>query len=418
MSAFACDGCHHPVSRFTGMAVFTPWSIRYNRVEAARARELGFSPRRVGANDWDCGMAARSQTEWRAWLTNLAEETGAFTLSEAQAGSRVAIDARRAGADAVVTLRARQTKGIIKCAVVARSRINPREGMAAVSAWRTVRWDGALLLCCPYISPRVAEICRTAGVNYLDKAGNCRIVAGALYLEIAGHPNLAPDTRPLANPFSLKSSGIVRVLLENPDRSWQVQELAHEARVSLGLVSKSKQALVDEGFVRMDAGRVQLQDPEGLLRAWRAAYRPDVEPLDLYVMDDLPKAERVLASRCATADVRYALASFSAAWLLAPMVRVQRTTMLIEGSGDAAQTRELITAIGAKHVDSGANFTLWFTRDPSMLYGGRTVEGRPVTSPIQTYLDCVGKVGRGEEAAQAVFEQLIQPSFAKVRRTA
>jgi hypothetical protein len=363
-------------------------------------------------------MAARSQTEWRAWLRDLAEETDAFTLSEAQAGSRVAVDAHRAGADAVVTLRAKQNKGTIKCAVVARSRLNPREAMAAISAWQAVNPDGALLLCCPYISPRVAEICRTAGVNCLDKAGNCRIVAGGLHLEIAGHPNPVPDSRPLANPFSPKGSGIVRVLLEHPDRSWQVQELGREAGVSLGLVSKAKQALVDEGFVRMDAGRVQLQDPEGLLRAWRAAYRPDVEPLGLYVMDDLPKVERALADRCDGADVKYALAGFSAAWLLAPMVRVQRTTMLIEGSVEAVQTRELITAIGAKHVDSGANLTLWFTRNPSMFYGGRTIEGRPVTSPIQTYLDCVGKAGRGEEAAQAVFEQLIQPSFAKARRTA
>lgn len=32
----------------------------------------------------------------------------------------------------------------------------------------------------------------------------------------------------------------------------------------------------DEGFVRMDAGRVRLQDPEGLSRAWRAAYRQDI----------------------------------------------------------------------------------------------------------------------------------------------
>jgi hypothetical protein len=273
-------------------------------------------------------------------------------------------------------------------------------------------------LCCPYISPRVAEICRTAGVNYLDKAGNCRIVAGGLHLEIAGHPNPTPDTRPLGNLFAPKGSGIVRVLLEHPIRSWQVQELGREARVSLGLVSKSKQALVDEGFVRVDAGRVQLQDPEGLLRAWQAAYHQDVEPLDLYVMDNLPGAERVLGDRCTAADVKYALAGFSAAWLLAPMVRVQRTTMLIEGAVDAAQTQELIAAIGAKHVESGANLTLWFSRDSSVFYGGRTIEGHPVTSPIQTYLDCVGKAGRGEEAALAVFEQLIQPSFAKVRQTA
>ena len=61
---------------------------------------------------------------------------------------------------------------------------------------------------------------------------------------------------------------------------------------------------------------------------------------------------------------------------------------------------------------------LWFTDDSSVFYGGRTIEGRPVTSPIQTYLDCSGKAGRGEEAAQAVFEQLIQPSFAQAGRTA
>ena len=363
-------------------------------------------------------MAVRSQTQWRTWLRKVAEETGAFTLTEAQTDSPGSVAARRVGADAVVALSPKQAKGAIKCAVVVRSRLNPREAMATVSAWQAVNWDGALLLCCPYISPRVAAICRTAGVNYLDRAGNCRIVAGGLHLEVAGRPNPAPDTRPLANPFSPKGSSIVRVLLEHPGRSWQVQELAREARVSLGLVSKSKQALIDEGFVRMDAGRVQLQDPGGLLHAWQAAYRQDVEALDLYVMDDLPTAERVLVDRCVAADVKYALAGFSAAWLLAPMVRVQRTTMLIKGSVDAAQTRELIAAIGAKHVDSGANLTLWFTRDPSMLYGGRMIEGRPVTSPIQTYLDCVGKAGRGEEAAQAVFEQLIQPSFAKVHRTA
>ena len=298
-------------------------------------------------------MAAGSRTEWRDWLSKLGEQTGAFVFTEAQADRRALLANRRTGADAVVTLRSKRTKGLLRFAVVARSRLNPREAMATASAWQAVNWNGALLVCCPYISPHVAEICRTAGVNYLDKAGNCQIVAGGLHLEIAGRPNPAPDTRPLANPFSPKGSDIVRVLLEHPDRSWQVQELAHEARVSLGLASKSKQTLGDEGFVRAEAGQVRLQDPEGLLRAWRTAYRQDVEPLDLYVMDDLPAAERVLADRCAAANAKHAPAGFSAAWLLAPMVRVQRTTMLIQGSAQGTQTQELMAAIGAKHVESG-----------------------------------------------------------------
>lgn len=363
-------------------------------------------------------MAVRSQTEWRTWLRKAAEETDAFAFSEAEMVSHSILAGNRISADAVVTLRPKQTKGTIKFAVTVRSRLTPREAMAVTSAWQAVKWDGAVLLCCPYISPRVAEICRRAGVNYLDKAGNFRIVAGGLHLEIMGCPNPAPDTRPLGNPFSPKGSRIVRELLEHPDHSWQVQELAREAQVSFGLASKSKQTLLDEGFVRVDGGRIQLQDPEGLLRAWRAAYRRDVDSLDLYVMDDLLTAERVIADRCAAGGVKFALAGFSAAWLLAPMVRIQRTTLRIEGSIDQAETRDLVAAIGAKHVDSGANLSLWFTDDPSIFHAGRMIEGKPVTSPIQTYLDCAGKAGRGEEAAQAVFEQLIQPFFAQVRRTA
>ena len=208
------------------------------------------------------------------------------------------------------------------------------------------------------------------------------------------------------------------MLLEHPEGTWQVQELAREAQVSFGLASKSKQSLLDGGFVQMDAGRVRLRDPEGLLRTWQSAYRADLEPLDLYVMDDLAAVERVLGHRCAAAGVKWALAGFSAAWLLAPMVRVQRTTLLIEGAANSLQAKELLAALGAKHVDSGANLSLWFTGDPLMFYEGRTIEGQPVTSPIQTYLDCAGKAGRGEEAAGAVFEQSIQPALAKARRTA
>lgn len=363
-------------------------------------------------------MAIRSQTEWRTWLGQVAEETGAFTITEAQAGPRRAGVDRRIDVDTVVILRPRQTKGTIRFAVIARSRFNPREALAAISAWQLSNRNDTPLLCCPHISPRVAEICRANGVNYVDKGGNCRIVAGGLHVEIAGRPNPAPDTRPLANPFSPKGSRIVRVLLEHPARSWQVQELAREAQVSFGLASKSKQALLDEGFVRTDAGRVQLRDPEALLHAWRAAYRQEIEPLDLYVMDDLLATERVLVEGCMAAGMKCALAGFSAAWLLAPMVRVQRTTLLTAGSADTPQTRELIAAVGAKHVDSGANLSLWFTDDPSMFYGSRTVGEKPVTSPIQTYLDCLGKAGRGEEAAQAVFEQWIRPLFADVPRTA
>jgi len=128
-----------------------------------------------------------------AWLRNVAEETGAFALCEALAGSRGAVDASRVGADALVTLRAKQARAPSsvpsspEAASPARGN-GGRFGMADGEVGRRPPLVLSLYL------PRVAEICRMAGVNYLDKAGNCRIVRVACTWRSrvaqlrAGHP--------------------------------------------------------------------------------------------------------------------------------------------------------------------------------------------------------------------------------------
>ncbi len=70
----------------------------------------------------------------------------------------------------------------------------------------------------------------------------------------------------------------------------------------------------------------------------------------------------------AAGGMKCTLAGFSATWLLASMVRVRRTTLLIEGSADKAETRDLVAAVDAKHVDSASTLSLWFAGIPSMFY--------------------------------------------------
>jgi len=61
-----------------------------------------------------------------------------------------------------------------------------------------------------------------------------------------------------------------------------------------------------------------------------------------------------------------------------------------------------------KPVDSGANVQILSPYDAGVFYGAAEVDGSRVVSPIQVYLDLANYRGCGEEAAEAVCEQVIR----------
>lgn len=71
---------------------------------------------------------------------------------------------------------------------------------------------------------------------------------------------------------------------------------------------------------------------------------------------------------------------------------------------------QLAGEYGVKRVDTGPNLYLWRPFDRSvfadMMNAGKPK--RPVTSPLQTYLDLKRAAGRGEDAANAVFEKYLR----------
>jgi hypothetical protein len=62
-------------------------------------------------------------------------------------------------------------------------------------------------------------------------------------------------------------------------------------------------------------------------------------------------------------------------------------------------------------VDSGANFTLIKPADEGVFYGVQLFDGIPAASPIQVYLELIGNKGRGKEAAEALWEEVIRPTW-------
>jgi hypothetical protein len=264
----------------------------------------------------------------------------------------------------------------------------------------------------PTISPRVAEILRAQGVGYADRAGNCWLRSPRDHLLIVrqGFRGERQTTPAAADPFSTKSSRIVRALLSQPKKGWRVRELADdsEVQVSAGLVVKVKRTLVEEGYAVERERKLYLREPIELLKAWSQQYSGPVAVTPLYFRRDVAAAEHSVGQWCRANSLQYALAGFSAAWRLAPEVRYSVAAVYVDAAGFDPKLLDQLTAeYGGKPVDTGPNLLLWRPFDQSVFVGAFNAgkPEQPVTSALQTYLDLNHQGGRGEDAASALFEK-------------
>ena len=307
---------------------------------------------------------------------------------------------------------------IARLLVEVMGRVTPQTALGVLGRMKVSADQGAPLLCCPVISPRLQQLCEEHAVNYLDGAGNCRIAAPGLYVERRGMGRVRQE-KPSVDLFATKASRIIRAMLSDPANGWQVQQFARRESldVSLGLASKVKQALLEQGFAVEHDRLLYVRNPDDLLKAWVASYRPKVDQFTLYVMGDPAQAEAAIAQWCLSNNIRYGLTQFSGGWRAAPAVRYQRSTIYVQGLNDEAWAN-LNKFSNAKRVDSGANVVLWQTYDPAVFVGERPLGDPPLktVSPLQLYLDLRQLHGRGEEAAQAVYDAEIAPKFAEVMK--
>jgi len=259
----------------------------------------------------------------------------------------------------------------------------------------------------PYISEATAQLCEREGVGYIDLAGNCRLSFGQVYIEQRGKKNPFSEKRELRSLYSPKAERILRVLLTSPQRTWKVQELAGEAAVSLGLVSKVKRILELREWLDQLPSGFKLLDPEVALDEWASEYRYSKHrTFGYYSFSSGSELEQQIASAAETCGVRIALTGFSAAVRYAPAVRYQRSMLYCDGDPTA-----IAQEVKLKQVPSGANLTLIQPYDEGIFYGTGRRGGLPVVSPVQTYLDLMKQAARGEEAAEALMREVIQPSW-------
>jgi hypothetical protein len=304
----------------------------------------------------------------------------------------------------------------LRLLIEVKGQIHPRQVVSSLSPLasmaRAAGGDTLAVLAATYVSPRVAQVCRDHGVGYVDGAGNAHLVGPGLCLHVEGRPNQRPDTRPAERLFAPKSSRIARVLLESPQRRWRVQDLANTAKVSIGLASRIKRKLVEEAYVEEASEGVRIADPHRLLGDWAAAYRLPRLRIPVYALDAPEKMARDVVQWGASRDVVCALAEFSAASRLAPMVRTNRAVVYVFADPASDTVEQLTRALSLRRVDSGPTAELWVTDDESVFHNVQEVDGTRVVSALQAYLDVRKNPARGQEAADELYRRFLEPRFA------
>ncbi len=340
-------------------------------------------------------------------VQNVFDDLAGFTF-RAKSEAR----ARGAGCDAI--LQASSAEVEFEIGINVKARITPQTALSVVEQVRSLPAEMLRVVYAPVISPRVAELLDRSSIGCVDAAGNCRFRSRRHRLLIDRRGRRAPPRLPqgAADPFSPKSSRIVRAVLSEPAKGWKVRELANhpDVKVSPGLVVKVKRTLVEESYAVERDGLLYLRDPVGLLENWTPNYPGPAEQVPMYFLGETETAEEAVARWCRAHDLNYALGGHSAAWRLAPEVRYSVAAVYVEQRGFSPDVLDKLSKYkGGKRVDTGANLLLWRPFDQSVLAGRHSVgaSALKVTSAIQTFLDLKKLTGRGEEAAAAIYDRLL-----------
>jgi len=99
------------------------------------------------------------------WVRRLAEETTAFEIVNAVEEKAKRADQRKVEWDQVITLSVKPDQRRVDLLVQARQHLLPNTVLGLFQKLKGDRPDGAILFCVPYISSRVAEMCREQNVG-------------------------------------------------------------------------------------------------------------------------------------------------------------------------------------------------------------------------------------------------------------
>ena len=245
------------------------------------------------------------------------------------------------------------------------------------------------------------------GVAVIDGQGNAHIELPGLLVHMEGRGR-GRQARPAR--LAGKAGVIAQALLLHPGRAWQVQELAQETGLSLGLTHRVLTRLADEGLVATDGSgphRVRrVTDPTALLDLWAEENTDRPIRTPAYLLAQSPRQLITeLGSSLDRSGVTYALTGAAAGSLIAPFTTAVPVAQLWVTA--TAAPEQLCSASGADAVADGQNVVFLQAKDDTPLAFREQASGLWVANRFRIYCDLRRDPRRGREQAGYLRQELI-----------
>ncbi len=296
--------------------------------------------------------------------------------------------------------------GQARVAVEIKNRANP------ATAWQLVheanaRPDTPLLLIADETTAEARAILEEHGIALVDGLGNAHIELPGLLFHLEGRrrPQHSRPTR-----LTGKAGLVAQALLPHPDRAWQVQDLAKEAGLSLGLAHRVLARLEAEGIITAEGkGRNQVRrvtNPTALLDLWA---EENVEKPTRTLAHLLAQTPQQLIKKLGTnlgrSGIDYALTGAAAASLVAPFITaVPVVDVWVKAT---AAPEELFDGAQADPVIDGQNVVFLQGKDDTPLAFREKVKGLWLGNRFRLYADLRRDPRRGREQADNLRREVI-----------
>lgn len=280
---------------------------------------------------------------------------------------------------------------------------------------RRTRPDHMLLLVASALPETTRNRLRALGLNHADLKGTLYIREPGLLVRVDGPAEPAhryvPTSHGGTNPFSDKASLVVRILLHTPERTWGIREIADEVGISPGLVSMVSTELIRRGYAEEQPDGICLRDPVHLLLDWLSVVswtRNRILSFEIpYEEEERIEVAVPVVAKHTKGPV--ALTQLAGLDRYAPHVQHHDQVHLYVASDSLeAATSVVQEELYGERAPGGGNFHLVLPHAKiSTFYDSREIDGVPVVSPIQLFLDLAGFPLRGKEGARMLLRTVL-----------
>ena len=261
------------------------------------------------------------------------------------------------------------------------------------------------VLLCPHLPDALAADLRSAGINHADLNGLLFLKTPSFLLDRGPKSRRYRNPGAELNPFTLKSSRIVRVLLSHREQEWTQADLETRTGISRGLVSLTLADLIERELVvqtrpgsRHEAALYRVKDFGRLLDAWREEddwrKRTSVQQYSV-LAGNLSEVAETARDALGADNVLFTQ------WFAAHLRHPYTTPPLVSAYLKKKPVAEITWA---RKVDNGGNLWLITPKDEGVFQETQQAGGFNLVSDIQIYLDLLQVSQRGPEQAQALRE--------------